>query len=158
MLYAKFGWNEPRGSWEDFKIFLHNFAFSILFPLGERPGPPFFQTWIRSTQECFVPSLVKIGPVVLEKKLKMWKVYRHTDRQTDRQMTDNRQSEKLTKAFSSGELIKTQWLKIMKSKLSNLVINLHKYQSNQKNQTSSVSMHYKYTCKYKYAKNPRLLS
>ena len=93
MLYAKFGWNEPRGSWEDFKIFLHNFAFSLLFPLGERPGPPFFQTWIRSTQECFVPSLVKIGPVVLEKKLKMWKVYRHTDRQTDRwQTTGNQKS------------------------------------------------------------------
>ena len=27
------------------------------------------------TQRCFVPSLVEIGPVVLEKKMKMWKVY-----------------------------------------------------------------------------------
>mgnify|MGYP003684357691 CR=1 FL=1 len=32
-----------------------------------------------------MPSLVEIGPVVLEKKMKMWKVYRRTDRQTDRQ-------------------------------------------------------------------------
>ena len=28
----------------------------------------------------FVPSLVEIGPVVLEKMIKLWKVYRQTDR------------------------------------------------------------------------------
>ena len=27
-----------------------------------------------NTQGCFVPSLIEIGPVVLEKKMKMWKV------------------------------------------------------------------------------------
>ena len=47
-------------------------------------------------------------PVVLEKKSKIGKVYRRTDRQTDRrtdgQTTDDRWSEKLTWAFSSGEL------------------------------------------------------
>ena len=37
------------------------------------------------TQRCFVPSLVEIGPVVLEKKMKMWKVYRRKDRRTDGQ-------------------------------------------------------------------------
>ena len=36
--------------------------------------------------------------------MKMWKVYRRTDRQTDRQTTDDRWSEKPTWAFSSGEL------------------------------------------------------
>ena len=55
-----------------------------------------------------MPSLVEIGPVVLEKKSKIGKVYRRTDRQTDgqtdRQTTDERRSEKLTWAFSSGEL------------------------------------------------------
>ena len=30
---------------------------------------------------CFVPSLVEIDPVVFEKKLKIGKVYRQTDRQ-----------------------------------------------------------------------------
>ena len=35
-----------------------------------------------------MPSLVEIGRVVLEKKMKMWKVYRRTDRQT----TDDRWS------------------------------------------------------------------
>ena len=51
-----------------------------------------------------MPSLVEIGPVVLEKKSKIGKVYRRTDRQTvgqtdrqtDRQTTDERRSEKLT--------------------------------------------------------------
>ena len=47
------------------------------------------------TQGCLVPSLVEIGLLVLE-KMKMWKFI---DRQTD-----NRQSEKLTWAFSSGKL------------------------------------------------------
>ena len=73
--------------------------FTIISP-WKRADPLFEQTWIPLTQGCFVPSLVEIGPVVLEKKTKMWKVYRQTDRQT----TDDRWSEKLTWAFSSGEL------------------------------------------------------
>ena len=52
------------------------------------------QTWIPFTQRCFVPSLVENGPVVLENKMKMWKVYRQTDGQKDK-----RQSEKLNWAF-----------------------------------------------------------
>ena len=36
--------------------------------------------------------------------MKMWKVYRQIDGETDRQTTDDRWSEKLTWAFSSGEL------------------------------------------------------
>ena len=67
------------------KYFQYNITFSPLYPLGKRRGPSFEQTWIPSTQECFVPSLVEIGPVVLGKKLKMWKVYRRTDGQADRQ-------------------------------------------------------------------------
>ena len=69
----------------------------------------FVQTWIPFTQGCFLSILVEIGSMVLEKKMKMWKVYRRTtDRQTDgwmdrRTMVD-RWSEKLTWAFSSGEL------------------------------------------------------
>ena len=45
-------------------------------------GPSFEQTWIPSTQGCFVPSLV-------EKMLKMWKVYRRTAR---RQTTGDQKS------------------------------------------------------------------
>ena len=35
--------------------------------------------WIPFTQEWFVISLVKIGPVVLENKKKTWKVYDNED-------------------------------------------------------------------------------
>ena len=51
------------------------------------------------THGCFVLSLVEISPVVLEKEMKMWKVYRRTDSRT----TDNWRSEKLTWAFRSGD-------------------------------------------------------
>ena len=84
------------------------FAFSKLFPLCKGQGPSFEQNWIPITQLCFVSSLVEIGPVVLEKKMKMWKVHNQQDRQT----MDNRWSEKLTWAFSSGELktiVPFQW-------------------------------------------------
>ena len=45
------------------------FAISYLSPLGKGRGPSFEQTWIPFTQEPFVPSLVEIGSVVLEKKI-----------------------------------------------------------------------------------------
>ena len=48
-----------------------------LFTLWEVNGSSFEQTWIPFTQRYFVPSLVEIGPVVLE-KMKMWKDYRQT--------------------------------------------------------------------------------
>ena len=65
--------------------------FIIKWSLFEKP-------WVPFTQGCFVPSLVEIGPLVFEKKMKMWNVYKHT--------TDNRRTEKLTWVFSSEELIK----------------------------------------------------
>ena len=54
------------------------FIISQLYPLLEGLGPSFEKTWIPFTQGYFVPSLVEIGPVVLEKKMTMWKVYRQT--------------------------------------------------------------------------------
>ena len=69
------------------------FRYLLLSPLWKGWSPSFEQTWFPFTQGCFVPSLVEIGPVVLEKKMKMWKVYRQKDRQTDRQtdgQTDGR--------------------------------------------------------------------
>ena len=52
----------------------------------------------------FCVSLVEIGLVVLEKKMKMWKVYRQT--------TDDRYSEKLTWAFSSTDKTGANYLEI----------------------------------------------
>ena len=63
------------------------FTISLLSPLWEGRGPSFEHTWIPFTQGYFVPSLVEIGPVVLEKKMKMWKVHRQTDGRTDRRRT-----------------------------------------------------------------------
>ena len=50
-------------------------------------------------KEWFLPSLVEIGPMVLEKNMKRWKVYGQMD---------NMQSEKLPWPFSSVELKKQQ--------------------------------------------------
>ena len=87
-----------------FLIMFYFALFTILqlSPVGKGNGPSLEQTWIPFTQGCFVPSYVKLGPVVLEKKSKIRKVYKQTDGQTDRQTADNRRSEKLTWAFSSG--------------------------------------------------------
>lgn len=54
--------------------------------------PSHEQYWIFSTQGCFIASLIEIGPVLLEKKLQMYKVYITT-----------RGSKKHTWACSSGE-------------------------------------------------------
>ena len=64
------------GSWEeDFLISSMYFRYLVIIFLGKWLGPSFEQTWIPFTQGCFVPSLVEIGPVVLEKKMDMWNVY-----------------------------------------------------------------------------------
>ena len=68
-----------------------------LSPHGKGRGPSFEGTWNPSTQGCFVPSLVEIGPLVLEKNMKMLKVTTLTP-------TDNRQI--LIRKAHSGELIK----------------------------------------------------
>ena len=57
-----------------------------------------------------MPSLVEIGPVVLEKKSKIGKVYRRTDRQTDiqtdRQTDDGRKAIRNFRfRFRNGRLI-----------------------------------------------------
>ena len=55
------------------------FLYFVIISPGKRRGPSFEQTWIPFTQGCFVPSLVEIGSVVLEKKMKMWKAYDDDD-------------------------------------------------------------------------------
>ena len=48
-----------------------NVFFTILLssPFGIRWNPSFEQIWIPITHECFVPSLVEIGPLIIEKKI-----------------------------------------------------------------------------------------
>ena len=56
------------------------FTLSLLSLLGKGHGHSFVKAWNPFFQRCFVPSLVEIGRVVLEKK-KMRKVYDNDDGQ-----------------------------------------------------------------------------
>ena len=101
--------------WRRFLNFIN--VFSLLSPPGKGPDLSFEQTSIPFAQECFVPSLVEICRVILEKKKEMWKIYVQMDKWSDRQMdrltTDDRRSEKLLWFFfNSGELkmAKYVWL------------------------------------------------
>ena len=67
-------------------------------PLVNGRGLSFEQTWIPFTQGCFVLSLVEIGSVVLEKKMKMWKVYDNDDVQQTK--FDQESSDELKKNVS----------------------------------------------------------
>ena len=70
MLCAKFVWNMASGSEEeDFLISSMYFRYFIMMSSWKRAGPFIWKTWIPFTQECFVPSLVEIGQVVMEKKI-----------------------------------------------------------------------------------------
>jgi hypothetical protein len=81
MICTKFHWNWSAGSGEkDFIIifFLQcTFALLLLSHPGQGCYPSFEQFWTSPTPRWFVPSLVKIGRVVLEKKSKMF-TYRRT--------------------------------------------------------------------------------
>ena len=91
---ARFGRYSPGGSGEDFKILSIYFRyFIIISPLKRMWSFIWKKTWTPFTKGCFVPGLVKIGPVFLD----LWKGYKQTNRQT----TENRGSE--IRAFSSGE-------------------------------------------------------
>jgi hypothetical protein len=62
IIFTQFDWIWPAGSGEDFKNnSVYFYSFAIISP-SRGLNPP--QGW-------FVPSLVKIGPVFLEKKSKM---------------------------------------------------------------------------------------
>ena len=68
--------------WRFFKFHWCIFTLLLLYPLEKGHGPSFVQTWIPLNQGWFVPSLVKIDPMVLE-KMNIWKFYSQTDRLTD---------------------------------------------------------------------------
>ena len=75
---AKFGWNWPSGSREEFFFILSMyFCYLVIISPWKRTGPfigtnlnPFYRKMLFA--KC---GWLKIGPVVLEKKMKMWKVY-----------------------------------------------------------------------------------
>ena len=102
MLCAKFGWNWPSGSEEDFKILLMYFPYFVNI----------ISSWknlnkleIKSSKDALCQVWLKLAQwFCMEKKMKMWKVYKHMDGQTD-SLTDRWQI--IRKAhLSSGELKK----------------------------------------------------
>ena len=52
-------------------------------------GPLFDKTWIAFTEGSFVPSLVEIDPVILNKKMNMLKVYDNYNDNGDDDNNDN---------------------------------------------------------------------
>ena len=73
LLSAKFGWYWPIGSGDRrrFSNFVKLFSlFWNYLPMVKGFGLLIEQIWIPTTQGWFVPSLVEIGPVVLEKIFK----------------------------------------------------------------------------------------
>ena len=55
------------------------FIILLFSPLEKGQATSFEQIKIPFNQGCFVPRSIKIGSVVLEKKMKMWKVYDDND-------------------------------------------------------------------------------
>ena len=99
MLCAKFGCNWPSGSEEDFKILLMYFPYFVNI----------ISSWknlnkleIKSSKDALCQVWLKLAQwFCMEKKMKMWKVYKHMDGQTD-SLTDRWQI--IRKAhLSSGE-------------------------------------------------------
>ena len=106
MICAKFDWNWPAGSEEEnFKKFSVYFCDYLPLEKGNalhfnnlKSPPPkddLCKVWLKLAQRFWRRS----------RKCKSLQTDGQTDRRTDRRTTDKRRSEKLTWAFSSGELI-----------------------------------------------------
>ena len=83
-----------NGSWEDFLMLFRNYL-----PLEKGMTLYLDKLESPSAKDALCQVLLKLGKWFLRR----WKC-EITDRQMDRKMTDNRRLEKLTWAFSSGEL------------------------------------------------------
>ena len=85
-----------------FEILPMYFRYFIVISPWVGGGPSFEQIWISFTQGCFIPSLAEIGTMVLEKKMKMWKVY-HNDNGEQRTDFDQKSSGELKYLYSFTE-------------------------------------------------------
>ena len=105
MIYAKFGWIWPSGSKEDFLNFVNVFSqFHNYLPLEKDGALSLRKLKSCSPKDTLCQVWLNLAQWFWRRR---WKREKFTDRQmdgqTDRHM-DNRWSEKLTGAFSSGEL------------------------------------------------------
>jgi hypothetical protein len=75
IICVKFNWIWPAGFGEDFfKILMYFYSFAIISP-WRRVISFIWTTWIPTTEGWFMPSLVKISQVVLEKKIFKWRLH-----------------------------------------------------------------------------------
>ena len=101
--------NSPIGSGvEAFWISSLYLRYLVIISPWKRAWLFIWTNWNPLHQGCFVPSLVEIGPVVLDKKIKLWKVYRQTDGQMDGRTDDGRRAIRKTH-FS----FKLRWVKTL---------------------------------------------
>ena len=99
---AKIGWNWLNGSGEeDFLILSMFFRYFIFISPWKRAGP----VESPSPKDALGQVWMKLAQWFWRRR---WKCEKFTDGWTDRQTTDDRWSEKLTWAFSSGELKKIE--------------------------------------------------
>ena len=100
---AKFGWNCTSGSGEEFFL---NFVNIFLLFHNYLPLEMGVALYLNNIESLFFwPSLVEIGPVVLEKKMKMWKVYRRTDGW--RTISDQQSSLELSPQLNNNNFFQT---------------------------------------------------
>ena len=108
MLCAKFDWNWTGGSGEeDFLILSMYFSYFVIISPSKKVGPfiwtilnPLHPRMLCAKFGWYWPS----GFGEEDENVKSLQTDGQTDGRTDRQTTDDRWSEKLTWAFSSGEL------------------------------------------------------
>ena len=75
---CKVWFNSSHWFWRR-RSFKFRWCIFVIISPWKRAWASFEQIWILFTQGCFVPSLVVIGPLVLEKKMTIWKVYDNDD-------------------------------------------------------------------------------
>ena len=103
-----------------FLKFVINFRNLVIISLGKRAGP-----FIWSNLNPFHPRMlcakeVEMGPVILEKKMKMWKVYDNDDNNDDGQRTnfDQKSSFEPSAQVSLKRSWKDWWIRMTTSTVS----------------------------------------
>ena len=134
MLCAKFGWNWPSGFGEgDFLISSMHFRYFVIISPWKRAGP-----FIWTNLNPLHPRMLwakfgwnwPCGSGEEDENVKSLQTDGQTDRRTDRQTTDERWSEKLTWAFSSGELKISYFSYLFTSTVIRQTESIHKITNN----------------------------
>ena len=111
LLCVTFGWNRPSNSGEQIFFLISSMYLRCIVIIS-----PWERTWLfiwRNLNPLYQRMLcakfgLKLGQWFW--KVNKWKIYRHTDRRTEGQTTENRRQKRLLWALSSDELKKNHYL------------------------------------------------